>query len=58
MKDHAIFQTEMITKSWKYIDEIKKSFPPEPLGQFQPNLAETYWVKDIQNSLNERPRPF
>ena len=40
MKGSALFQGEIITKKCKYIDEIKKSSSPEPLGQFQPNLAQ------------------
>ena len=41
MKGPALFQGQIITKLWKYIDEIKKSSSPEPLGQFQPNLAQS-----------------
>ena len=37
MKDHALFQGEIITKLQKYIDEIFKKNSPEPLGQIQPN---------------------
>ena len=37
----ALFQGEIIRKNRKYIDEIKKSSSPEPLGQFQPNLAQS-----------------
>ena len=36
-----LFQGEILTKELKYIDEILKSFPPEPLGQFQLNLAQS-----------------
>ena len=35
------FQGEMTTKQQKYIDENKKSSSPEPLDQFQPNLAQS-----------------
>ena len=31
---------------------------PEPLHQFQPNLAQSIWVKGIQVFRNEEPRPF
>ena len=35
------------------------SSSPEPLGQFQPNLATKHsWVKGIQVCSNEGPRPF
>ena len=51
MKGSALYKEEIITKLQKYIDEIKKSSSPEPLGQFQPNLAQMscckfwiYWV--------------
>ena len=30
----------------------------EPLHQFQPNLAQSIWVKGIQVFRNEEPRPF
>ena len=39
MKGPALFQGKIITKLWKYIDEIKR-FSPEPLSHFQPNLAQ------------------
>ena len=39
MKGHTLFKGEIITKYQKYIDKIYKS-SPEPLGQFQPNLAQ------------------
>ena len=41
MKGSALFQGEIITKLRKYIDKIKKSSSQEPLGQFQPNLAQS-----------------
>ena len=41
MKGPALLQGEIITKYRKYIDKIKKSSSPEPLGQFQPNLAQS-----------------
>ena len=41
MKGPALFQGKIIMKWWKYIDENKKSSSPEPLGQFQPNLAQS-----------------
>ena len=37
------------------------SFSPEPLSQFQPNLARSLkhpWVKGIQFYSNKRPCPF
>ena len=39
MKGFTLFQGEIFTKLQKYIDEFKSS-SPEPLGQFQPNLAQ------------------
>ena len=39
IKVHALSQGEIITKLPKYIDKFKKSSSPEPLGQFQLNLA-------------------
>ena len=33
-KDHTFLHLEIITKLQKYIHEIKKSSPPEPLGHF------------------------
>ena len=44
MEDHTLVQGEIITKWQKNIDKLKKSFSPEPLGQFQRNMA-----KDISN---------
>ena len=41
MKDPTHFQGQVIMKKRKYIVKIKKSFSPEPLGQFQPNLAQS-----------------
>ena len=41
IKGPAFFQGEIIMKEQKYIDEIKKSSPPEPLVEFQPNLAQS-----------------
>ena len=35
------FPKEDNYEKWKYIDEILKSSSPEPLGQFQPNKAES-----------------
>ena len=58
MKEHAFFHVEIITKEWKYIDEIKKSTSPESPGQFQPNLRKAFLVKEIQVCLYEGPRPF
>ena len=40
MKGSALFQGEIITKLRKYIDKFLKSSSPEPLSQFQPNLAQ------------------
>ena len=47
MKGHTFFfQGEKITKWWKCIDEIWNSSPPEPLGQFQSNVAQSniWWM--------------
>ena len=41
MKDPALFQGQIITKLWKYIDEILKSSYQEPLSHFQPNLSQS-----------------
>ena len=41
MKGPALFKGEIIREQRKYIDKIKKSSSPEPLGQFQPNLAQS-----------------
>ena len=45
----------MISILWKYIDEIFKYFP-EPLGQFQPNLAQSIleW-SGFKNVKDEEP---
>ena len=42
-----LFQGQIITKELKYIDEILKSSSPEPLGQFQLNLAQSilWWSR-------------
>ena len=40
MKGPAFFQGEIITKLQKYIEEFKNSSSAEPLGQFEPNLAQ------------------
>ena len=53
MKGSALFQGEIITKFWKYIDKFKKSFSPEPLSQFQPNLAQTIFEWGEFKFLNE-----
>ena len=51
MKGPALFQGEIITKEWKCIEEFERS-SPEPLGQFQPNLAQSIcgwrWFKFVQ----------
>ena len=50
-----------MNKSYNIIDKIKKSSSPEPLGQFQPNLAQLTkhpWVKGIQDCSNEGPHRF
>ena len=54
MKGRALFQGEIITKQWKYIDEIKKSSSSEPLGQFQPNVAQSIfgWRGFISVQIN------
>ena len=41
MKGHALSQGEIITKSQKYISEIQNFSSEEPLGQFQPDLAQS-----------------
>ena len=54
MKGPAFYQGEKITNLRKYIEEFKKPSPPEPLGQFQPNLAQIQpLVKGIQGFWNE-----
>ena len=40
-KGDALFQREIVTKLWKYIDEFKNSSSLEPLSQFQPNYAQS-----------------
>ena len=40
MKGFTLFQGEIITKYWKYIDEIWISFFLEPLGLYHPKLAQ------------------
>ena len=42
-RSHAFFQGEIIEKKWIYIDNIWK-FYPQPLGQFQSNLAKHPWL--------------
>ena len=37
----TLFQGEIITKWRKYIDEIEKSSPPQPLGHFHTYLAQS-----------------
>ena len=37
---------------------LKKTSSQEPLGQFQPNLAQCTWVKGIQVCSKEGPRPI
>ena len=39
IKGPTLFQGDVIMKLQKYIDKLKKSSSPEPLGQFQPILA-------------------
>ena len=39
LKSPSFFQWEIITKLRKYIDKFRKS-SPEPLRQFQPNMAQ------------------
>ena len=56
MTGNTIFQGEMITKEWKYIDEILKSSFPEPLGQIQSWHKASLGKVDI--CLNKGPRPF
>ena len=59
MKDPTHFQGRLLQNQQKYIDKIKKISSPEPLSQFQPNLAQSMhpWVR-IQICSNEGPRPF
>ena len=40
-KGPTLFQREIIKEQGKYIVEIKKSSSPEPLSQFQANLAQS-----------------
>ena len=47
-----VFQWEIITKLLKYIIEFEKSSFPEPIGQFQHNLAQTL-NEGNSSSLNE-----
>ena len=42
MRATPLFQGEIITKSQKYIGEIQNFSSEEPLGQFQPNLAQSF----------------
>ena len=50
LKGLTSFQMEIIMKYQKYIDEIKKSPPPELLGQFynihlyNHTFAQLYWL--------------
>ena len=57
MKGPILLQGEIIMKKRKYIDEIQKSSSPEPLSQFQPNLAQPL-MKGIQVCSNEGPCSF
>ena len=59
MKGPALFQVEIITKKWKYVEELKKSSSPEPLSQFKPKLAQSIlrWRRFKFFSI-ERPYPF
>ena len=48
MKGPVLFQWEIMMKWWKYIDEISNSSPQEPLGKFQPSLAQSIlWQKEF-----------
>jgi hypothetical protein len=40
MKGIAFLQGEIIAKELKYSEIFKKSFSPEPAGQFQSNLVQ------------------
>ena len=41
IKGHALFEGGIITEQRKCIDEIGNSSSPEPLGYFEPNLAQS-----------------
>ena len=41
MQGHGLLQGEIIAKMQNYIENISKSFSPDPLGQFQPNMAQS-----------------
>ena len=49
-----------LRNSQNYIDKIKKkSSPPEPLGQFQPNLAQCILAcRGFKFVQNEGPKPI
>ena len=51
MKGHALFQGEIVVKLQKYLGEIQKLSSEEPLGQFQPNLAQSFieWIKGTED---------
>ena len=56
MKGTALFQGEIITKYWKYIDKIKKIFFSRTTEPISTKLGTKHpWVKGIQISLNEEP---
>lgn len=50
MKDHALSQGQKIAKWWIYYDDLKKSFPPEPVDQFKPNMVKLkhHWWWEFQ----------
>ena len=58
MKDSALFQGEIITKWWKYIDEILKSSFPEPLGNFNQTCHKASLDKGDSNFFKWRAPPF
>ena len=46
IKSHALFQTITKCSTWQYIEDFKKFSPPEQLGQFQLNMAQSsIWWK-------------
>ena len=58
MKGPNFFKGEIITKKQKYIDEIKKSSSPEPLGHLTKLGTKHPRVKGIQVCSNEEPFNF
>ena len=53
------FYGKIITKWWKYTNKILKSYSPEPLGQYQPNLAQKIlgWSEVSSNDRSHSSLP-